>query len=126
MTSPHASVASLSMPRRNFLKTSAELALGATLGGSRSLAAAERRRSVGANDHIRIAQIGCGNRGRTSHMMGIPKHLAATNFERVAVRDPWRIAREQANARAGIGSAATPDSLSPTEICSRWTASTPS
>jgi len=41
--------------------------------------------------------IGCGDRGRTAHMQGIYKHLAATNFEIVALADPWRIHREQAN-----------------------------
>lgn len=92
---------SLPMHRRDFLKTSASFALatGLATGVSRPLSAAERTRSVGANDRIRIALIGCGNRGRTAHMPGIYKHLAATNFEIVGLADPWKVARAEANAR---------------------------
>jgi len=61
-----------------------------------SLTAAERTRSIGANDRIRIAQIGCGGRGRTAHMEGVHKHDKAQNVEFVAVSDPWRLAREEA------------------------------
>ena len=91
--------ASPAIPRRSFLKTSG-LALGAALtaAGTRPLTAAERTRSVGANERIRIGIIGCGNRGRTAHMPGIHQHLAATNFEIVALADPWRVARAEANA----------------------------
>lgn len=85
------------MPRRDFLRKSSTLAMSAALG-TRSLTAAQRTRSIGANDRIRIGIIGCGNRGRRSHMTGIHAHLTATNFEIVAVCDPWRIAREEANA----------------------------
>jgi predicted dehydrogenase len=87
------------MPRRDFLKTSAGLALGAALTAtvSRPLTAAERSRSVGANERIRVGIIGCGNRGRTAHMPGIHRHVQATNFEIVALADPWRVARAEAN-----------------------------
>jgi predicted dehydrogenase len=87
------------IPRRDFLKTSATLAAGAALASSvpSRLTAAERTRSIGANDRIRIGIIGCGDRGRTAHMTGIKAHLAETNFEIVALADPWRVAREQAN-----------------------------
>lgn len=84
--------------RRRFLKTTTGLALSGALGAfSHPLAAAERKRSIGANDRIRIGIIGCGNRGRTAHMMGIHKHLAQTNFEIVALADPWKAARAEAN-----------------------------
>jgi predicted dehydrogenase len=96
---PPSSPAKTSVPRRDFLKTSTGLALGAAIGSTRPLTAAERTRSVGANDRIRIAQIGCGNRGSNAHMEGIHKHLAETNFEIVAVCDAWRVAREEANAK---------------------------
>ncbi|MDO8542267.1 MAG: Gfo/Idh/MocA family oxidoreductase [Opitutaceae bacterium] len=86
------------MPRRDFLKTSAGLAATATL--ARPLTAAERKRSIGANDRIRIAQIGCGNRGQSAHMTGVYKHVKETNFEYVAVADTWRVHREQAAAKA--------------------------
>ena len=88
--SPH------TVTRRDFIKASATLAAGAALT-ARPLSAATRARSIGANDRIRIGIIGCGERGRTAHMAGIHEHLAATNFEIVALADPWRIHREQAN-----------------------------
>lgn len=84
--------------RREFLKTSTGLALGA-LVPSVTLTAAERARSIGANDRLRIAQLGCGDRGIKAHMMGIYKHVKETNFEIVAVCDPWKVAREKANAQ---------------------------
>jgi predicted dehydrogenase len=86
------------MSRRDFVKTSAGLALGGALASSRPLTAGERKRAVGANDRIRIGIIGCGDRGCNAHMNGIYKHVQATNFEIVAVCDPWRLARERANA----------------------------
>jgi predicted dehydrogenase len=88
------------VPRRSFLKSTATLATGAAVAVStpRFLTAAERARSIGANSKIRIAQIGCGSRGRTAHMDGILKHVATTNFDIVAVSDPWSKAREEANA----------------------------
>jgi predicted dehydrogenase len=86
-----------SLPRRDFLKKSS-LAAGAALAAStpKFLSAAERARSIGANDRIRIAQIGCGSRGVTAHMDGIYKHFGTANFEVVAVVDPWKVAREKA------------------------------
>lgn len=86
-----------SVPRRDFLKTSAGLAAVAATTWHNPLTAAERSRSIGANSRIRIAQIGCGNRGRTAHMEGIHKHVEATNFEIVAVADTWKESREKAN-----------------------------
>jgi predicted dehydrogenase len=86
-----------SLPRRDFLKTSVVAGAAIATATPTFLSAAERTRSIGANDKIRIGMIGCGNRGRTAHMMGIHKHLKATNFEIVAVCDPWRVHREQAN-----------------------------
>ena len=92
---------SSALPRREFLKTSAALAATAALGGSltRPLTAAERTRSVGANDRIRIGMIGCGDRGYGAHLQrGILPHLATQNFEVVALADPWRLSREKTNA----------------------------
>src|SRR3970040_395890 len=87
------------MPRRDFLKTSAGLALGAALASGGRLTAAERNRVVGANDRIRIGIIGCGDRGCNAHMEGGYKHVQAMNLEIVALADPWRVARERANAK---------------------------
>ncbi len=81
--------------RRNLIK----MASGAAVAGAMpfSVSAATRKRSVGANDRIRIGVIGCGDRGRNAHMKGLYKHVKETNFEIVALADPWRLAREQAN-----------------------------
>ena len=86
------------LTRRDLLKVAGGAA--AALAAPASVSAATRRRSVGANDRIRIGVIGCGDRGRNAHMKGLYAHLQAMNFEIVAVADPWRIAREQASAMA--------------------------
>lgn len=88
------------MPRRDFLKTSAAIAATAAIGSAVTsrLTAAERTRSIGANDRIRIGVIGCGDRGTNAHLKaGIYPHLATQNFEVVALADPWRQQREKAN-----------------------------
>jgi predicted dehydrogenase len=88
------------LPRRDFLKTSAAVAAGTALATPRFLSAAERKRAIGANDRIRIAQIGVGSRGRDAHFVkGILPHLKETNFEVVAIADPWKQAREDMNAK---------------------------
>lgn len=98
MKNHQTSSAAPALPRRKFLQTAAGLALGTTFAPRVPLTAAERTRSVGANDRIRIGIIGCGDRGCNAHMTGVHQHVAATNFEIVALCDPWRIARERANA----------------------------
>jgi predicted dehydrogenase len=91
-----------SLARRDFIKTTAGIAVSSALAGTlaRPLSAASRQRSVGANDRIRIGIIGCGQRGRTAHMESLHKHVAETNFEIVAVCDPWQMQREKAGAMA--------------------------
>src|SRR5688572_26183126 len=96
MITPQTPSSAQTVNRRDFIKASVTLAAGVALT-SRPLSARERVRSIGANDRIRIGIIGCGDRGRTAHMTGIHAHLAETNFEIVALADPWRIHREQAN-----------------------------
>jgi predicted dehydrogenase len=89
-------MATNSLPRRDFIKTSAVLAAGAAL--ARPLSAASHRRVIGANSRIRIAQIGCGSRGKEAHLeKGILPHKDATNFEVVAIADPWKTARDNIN-----------------------------
>lgn len=75
-----------SLTRRDFVTTAAVGAAALTFT-ARSYA-----RIAGANDRIRIAQIGCGGRGRLAHMDGVHKHDAQQNAEFVAVSDPggWR------------------------------------
>lgn len=69
----------------------------AVASASASVAAATYRRSIGANDRIRIGVIGCGSRGRNAHMKGLYHHVKEQPFEIVALADPWRVAREEAN-----------------------------
>jgi predicted dehydrogenase len=78
--------------RREFLKTTA---VGVT---AMSFTARSYSRILGANERIRLGQIGCGDRGRNAHMAGVHQHDKAENVEYVAVCDPWRVAREQAAA----------------------------
>lgn len=86
------------LSRRNFIRSGAIAATGITILPE-SVTILETGRSKGANDRIRIGIIGCGDRGCNAHMEGIYKHVAETNIEIVAVCDPWRIAREQANEK---------------------------
>jgi predicted dehydrogenase len=86
------------VPRRSFIKTSG-IAAAAAMAWKNPLTAAERKRSIGANDRIRIAQIGCGSRGKGAHLeKGILPHVKETNFEVVAIADPWKLSREGTNA----------------------------
>ena len=87
------------LDRRTFLKSSG-IAAAAAATWKNPLTAAERARSIGANERIRIAQIGVGNRGRDAHFVkGILPHVKETNFEVVAIADPWKKAREDMNAK---------------------------
>lgn len=91
----HQACSASPVPRREFLK----IAAGVALGSGGALTAAQRNRSVGANARIRIGIIGCGDRGTNAHMEGVHQHAEAMNVEIVALCDPWRVARDQANAR---------------------------
>ena len=85
--------------RRDFLASIA--AAGAvSLVAPRGLDARTTRRSIGANDRIRIGIIGCGSRGIGVEMASVRDHAKAENLEVVAVYDPWRLAREDAAAKA--------------------------
>ena len=75
------------LTRCNLLKT-ASLAAASACMAPAVVSADTRRRSVGANDRLRISVIGCGDRGRNAHMKGLYAHEQATNFEIVAVCDP--------------------------------------
>ena len=79
--------------RRTFLKTSA------AAGAAVALTASSYARVVGANERIRLGQIGCGGRGIGAHMAGIHKHDKDQNVEYVAVADPWSRSRENAAAK---------------------------
>ena len=74
---------SASHNRREFLQAAA--------AGSAAVAmtAAGYARVVGANERIRIGQIGCGTRGFGAHMEGVQRHSKAENVEYDAFCDVW-------------------------------------
>src|SRR5204862_4334895 len=83
MNPPSSEKTTPSLKRRDFIKTSG-LAAAAAIAWKNPLTAAERSRSIGANDRIRVAQLGCGSRGVGTHMKEMKKHIKETNFEYVA------------------------------------------
>src|SRR5262245_31170635 len=78
--------------RRGFLKSSAT-----TAGGTAAMSALPK--SVrGANDRLRVAQIGCGGRG--NYLLGeVFKSAKDLNVEVAAVCDVWSVNLEKAVAR---------------------------
>ena len=74
--------------RRSFLKSAAGTAV--------AMSALSYSRVLGANDRIRIAQIGCGSRGIGVHMAGVNAHAKSQNVEITAVCDPWKVRTEMA------------------------------
>ena len=88
-----------SQSRRDFLASMA--AAGAvSLAAPRGLDAKTTRRSIGANDRIRIGIIGCGSRGIGVEMASVRDHAKAENLEVIALYDPYRLAREEAAGKA--------------------------
>ncbi len=85
--------------RRDFL-ASITAAGAVSLVAPRGLDARTAQRSIGANDRIRIGIIGCGSRGIGTEMASVRDHAKAENLEVVAVYDPWRVASEDAAAKA--------------------------
>ena len=85
--------------RREFL-ASVTAAGAVSLVAPRGVDARTVRRSFGANDRIRIGVIGCGNRGIDTEMASVRDHAKEENLEVIAVYDPWRVARENAAAKA--------------------------
>src|SRR4051812_8515309 len=81
--------------RRQFLTGTGTAILA---GSATALSARSYARVVGANDRIRLAQLGCGGRSEGHvHMV----HMAAqhTPVEVVAVCDIWTLARERRAAQ---------------------------
>jgi predicted dehydrogenase len=79
--------------RRGFLRR-------ATAGTAAvAMTASSYARVAGANGRIRLAQIGCGNRGFGAHMAGVHKHAEKENVEIVAVCDVWTEYLERAAAK---------------------------
>ena len=88
-----------SQSRREFL-ASITATGAASLVAPRALDARTERRTLGANDRIRIGIIGCGNRGIGTEMASVRDHAKDENLEVIAVYDPYRVAREDAAAKA--------------------------
>ncbi|MDD2476423.1 MAG: Gfo/Idh/MocA family oxidoreductase, partial [Dysgonamonadaceae bacterium] len=86
------------LSRRKFIKDSAIATMGIGVL-PKSLTILKQGREVGANDRIRVGIIGCGDRGNKVFMDGVYKHVDEMNVEIVALCDPWRIAREEANLK---------------------------
>jgi len=80
--------------------------VGATLAATAT--AASFARIPGANDRISIGIIGCGDRGRQSHIKDILTFQKETNVEITAVCDTWRQMREQAAAQVSAASSQGP------------------
>ena len=82
--------------RRDFIKTTSVAAAGLTLGG---LPAYSTGRVRGANDRIRVAIIGAGDRMMSSLVPALMVSADALNFELVAVCDIWKHHRETNTAK---------------------------
>jgi len=63
-----------------------------------STRASSYARILGANDRIRVAFVGPGDRARDALIKEMKKHIKETNFEYVAVCDTWKEHREKAAA----------------------------
>ena len=77
--------------RRDFLKTTSAAAAGLTVSGMSAYSAGNVR---GANDKIRVAIIGAGDRMTSSLVPSFMQLADAMNFELVAVCDIWKHHRE--------------------------------
>lgn len=82
--------------RRDFLKTTSAAAVGITAS---SLAAHSYERVRGANDRIRVALVGVGDRMMGSLVPAFFSQAEQLNFELAAVCDIWKIHREENSAK---------------------------
>src|SRR3954468_15776615 len=76
--------------RRTFLKTSMAGAAGIAI----SSRASSYARILGANDRVRVAFVGPGDRARDSLIPAFMQQARELNFEPVAVCDIWNKRRE--------------------------------
>ena len=85
----------MSTSRREFLKTgSAGLAATALTGWSASSYAA----IPGANERVRVAVVGCGDRMKSALVPSFLQHSKELNFQFVAVSDIWNRRRDEGAA----------------------------
>src|SRR5689334_20655691 len=81
--------------RRKFLKQATEVVIGGT---ATAMTARSYSRTLGANDRIRLGQLGCGARSR-GHVDMVQMASKHTPVEVVAVCDIWKVARERRAAQ---------------------------
>src|SRR5262245_33185280 len=79
--------------RRDFLRTSSAATAGIALSNMGIL---RPGRGLGANDRVREASIGAGDRMMSSLVPAFQTHTEALNIELVAVCDIWKKRREEA------------------------------
>ncbi|MFN7931662.1 MAG: twin-arginine translocation signal domain-containing protein, partial [Blastocatellia bacterium] len=82
--------------RRDFLKTTSAAAVGITAS---SLSAHSYDRVRGANDRVRVAILGAGDRMMGSLVPAFFSQAEQLNFELAAVCDIWKIHREENSAK---------------------------
>src|SRR5246127_5966539 len=80
--------------RRDFLKAGSAALAATTVPWNASSYAA----IAGANDRVRVAVIGCGDRMKSSLIPSFLEHAKECNFEFVAVSDIWNRRREEGAA----------------------------
>jgi predicted dehydrogenase len=80
--------------RRDFLKKT-----GAGVAGTMLMpTAASYARILGANDRVRVAMVGIGDRAKDALVPAFLEHAKELNFELVGVSDIWRLRRDEATA----------------------------
>ncbi len=94
--------------RRDFLKTAAMVVGGAAAGG---WTAKSYALIPGANDRVRTAVIGCGDRMKQALIPAFMHHCGETNFEFVAVSDIWNRRRDEGAAMLSQKSGSKVDSV---------------
>jgi predicted dehydrogenase len=83
--------------RRNFIKQSAQAAVG-TYIASVGFSAKSYARIIGANDRVRVGVIGFSDRHRSSHIPPFMKFYKEMNFDIVSVSDLWKKRRDEGQA----------------------------
>lgn len=78
--------------RRDFIKQTSAVATGVALSNLNLL---RPERVLGANDRVRVAVVGCGDRMRDALIPSFAKLASDLNFEMVAVCDIWNKRRDE-------------------------------
>src|SRR5262245_25877117 len=81
----------MSNSRRAFVKTTVAAAAGLAIGSR----ASSYGRILGANDRVRVAFVGPGDRARDALIPAFSKLAKELNFEPIAVCDIWKKRREE-------------------------------